>query len=197
MRPEHNPADTERGQQRAEPVDASAILRVSRLRNQGVQTDEHYQAQRDIDPKRPSPGEIRSKPATEQWSQSRGAADRGAPDAERDPSVSASEVRIEQRQRRRQHHRPSDTLYRSGQDQQAAAGGERCEHACDAKDHGAQCEHLAPPVLVGEPPADQQQGAEDQRVDFLNPLRLSRGDAKISNDRRNGHIDDRRIDDDQ
>jgi len=142
-------------------------------------------------------GERRRQPSPEQRAHSCHTADRRAPHREGDAALAASERRIDDRQCRRQDHRPADSLRETREDQHPAVRCERREHRGRREDDDADEHHAPSSETIRQTAEHEEQGGEHQRVRLLHPLHLGRGDTQIVHDRRNRHIHDRRIDDDQ
>jgi hypothetical protein len=74
------------------------------------------------------------------------------------------ELVAQQGEGRRRHHRGGDALRRAGEDQLQRVGRERGAGRRDAERRHPDQEHPAVPERVAEPPGQQQQTAEGQRV---------------------------------
>ena len=112
-------------------------------------------------------------------------------------AFASTERRVDDRQCRGQDHRPADALDQPCQDQHPAVGSERRQHRGRGEQRDADEHHPPAPESIGQAPEHQQQGREDEGVRLLHPLHLGRGDPEIIDDRRDGDVDDRRVDDDQ
>jgi hypothetical protein len=124
-----------------------------------------------VDVEAPAPGQVRGQRAAEQQT------DRGARARDRavdpeglTPLLRVAEGRGQQRQRRGRQHRGEHALAGAGGDEH----GEVDRGAADRRGYGEAgqpCdEHDFAPEQVGQPPAEQQQAAERQRVRGDDPL---------------------------
>jgi hypothetical protein len=69
--------------------------------------------------------------------------------------------------------------------------GQRGEREDDEAEH----EHASAPHQVSEPPTEQQEAAEGERVRVDDPRQVVLGEAQRASDRRQRHIYDRGVDD--
>ena len=120
-----------------------------------------------------------------------------ATNAIRDAPLAAAERRIQERQRARQHHRSAHALHETGEDQQVAGRREGRRDRGPGEQDDADQQQSSSPDAVGERAEQQQQRREHERVGLLHPLHLRRGDLQVVDDRRDRHVHDRGVDDDQ
>jgi hypothetical protein len=91
-----------------------------------------------------------------------------------------------------QHGRP-DALYHPGGDQQARLDGQAPGDARRHEHDQADPVQPGPAVYVGQPPAQQQQPAEGDRIAADEPLQRGRGDVQAVLDRGQDDVDDREV----
>ena len=149
---------------------------------------------RDVDPEDPLPAEPVGEDAAEQHAG--GAAEPGdrAPDAERLVALGAvPEDRGDDRERRGRDDRRAQALGGAGRDQLPLggreAGGERGDRDHDQAGH----EDAPAPEQVGRPAAEQQEAAEGEHVGVHDPRQVLLGEVEGLADRRQGDVDDRRV----
>ncbi len=96
----------------------------------------------------------------------------------------------QQGQTRGRQHGRSDPLHHPGGDQQARLDGQTPGDARRDEHHQADPVHPGPAVDVGEPPAQQQEPAEGDRVGADQPLQRRGGDVQLTLYRGQRDVDD-------
>ena len=193
---EDEQAEAARDQHEADRIEPRLRVLVLRLTDVAKRAEDRDQRHRDVDEERPAPGKVGRQPAAEQRPDRGHAADRGAPDAERDRAVPAPEVRVQDGLRGRQDHRAADALEDAGEDQHRSRLGQAGQDGRDSEHHQADEVQLPAADEVADAPERDQQRGEDQRVDRVDPLGLGGVEVQVPDDRRDGDVHDRRVHDD-
>ena len=181
--------DRTRDVQRLPPRGAALVHEARR-------EDEGQRADRDVDEEDPLPAEVGRQDAAQQD------ADRGAAAAQRSPDAEclvALGALLERghhdRERGRRDHRGPDTLNRTRRDEDALRPGEPAEERGEREDDDADHEHAPAPVQVGEAAGEQEEAAVRDRVRRDHPLQVVSREVQRRADRRQGHVDDRDVQD--
>jgi hypothetical protein len=151
----------------------------------------------DVDDEDPRPAEdVGQDAAEEQAEGAAGAGDR-APDAHRAGAIPAlGEGGGDDRQRRGGDQGGAEALHAARDDQHLTRVGESVGGRRRAEERDADQEQLAAADEVGGAAAEEQETTEHQRVGVDDPLQLLGGQVQVLLDRRQGDIDDRRVEHD-
>ena len=123
-----------------------------------------------------------------------GAADRGAPDADRGAAVAAAVGRREQGQRRGEHHRPADALQPAREVEHERRGREPAQRGGGREHREADEEHAAAADPVGDRAGREQERRERQRVGVDHPLEVLERGAEVALDVRQRDVHDSDVD---
>ena len=191
---QHQPARDRGGAGEVE-VAMPSSARLSRSRNRADRDHEH--ADRDVDEEDPRPAERARQRAAEQHAR-RAAATRGrAPDAEREVALAAlPEGRGQDRERGRREQRRAEALHGAEGDQRALRPGEPVQQRADREQRQPGHEQAPPSEQVGEPAAEQQHAAEEDRVGGDHPLQALLREVQVGPDRRQRDVHDRDVEHD-
>jgi DNA-binding MarR family transcriptional regulator len=150
-----------------------------------------------VDEEDPRPAQRAGQGAAEQDARS-AAASRGCPpDAESEVSLTAfPEGRRQDRERGRREQRRSQALEGAEADQRAFRPGEPVEQRAHGEEREPRHEQAATAEQVGEPAAEEQDAAEEDRVGRDHPLQALLGEVQVGPDRRQRHVHDRHVQDD-
>ena len=188
--------EADRREQDSEPVDAEEGVLVAALLD-GVEGERHRgRDQRDVDPEdRPPRDEADQSTASGRAEHGRDPRPR-RPGADRATAGLAREGRRDDRQRAGDQERPGDPLQGAGADQELRAGGDRAERRGRAEGDQPGDEYPAAAELVAEAAADQEQGDQGQGVGLDDPLLAGEADVEPVADRRQRHVDDGPVEED-
>jgi hypothetical protein len=90
-------------------------------------------------------------------------------------AILLSERRADNGKRARNQQSPAYALNRPCGDEVSRRQGERARHRRHREDSNAEQEDSPPSVMVAERAADQDQGGQEKRVSFDDPLRVNGG----------------------
>jgi hypothetical protein len=113
-----------------------------------------------------------------------------------DPALSPLERRVHRRQRRREDRCRPRSLEEPSGDQPRPVRGSTRHHARGHEDTDADEEQPASTVHVADLAERDEKGGEHERVDRVDPFGVGQREVEVADDRRQGDVDDRRIDDD-
>ena len=183
-----------RGRRAADVEFAGVALGLGQVA--GRQGDED-DADRDVDEEAPTPGDPGGQHAAEDEADAGPGAGDGGVEGDRAGALGAlGEGDREQRQGRGRGDRGADALDRAGGEQPGLRLGEPAEHRGGGEDGDADHEHLAASEQVAGAGAEQQQAAEGERVDVLDPRQGGRGEAEVGADVGERGDHHRRVEDD-
>ena len=182
---------------RAREVEAPVGHDAARLGDVAQRGERGADPDGDVDDEDPRPAEdVGQDAAEEQAEGAAGAGDR-APDAHRAGAVLAlGEGGGDDRQRRGGDQGGAEALHAARDDQHLARVGERVGGRRRAEERDADQEQPAAADEVGGAAAEEQEAAEHQRVGVDDPLQLLGAQIQIGLDRRQGDVDDRRVEHD-
>ncbi len=159
-------------------------------------SEQHDDAERDVDQQRPAPRGVAGQHAAEQQ------ADRGAGRGDRaeqgERLVAGGRVRCrggEQRQHARGRNGGADALERPGRDQQLGGGGQPTEEGGRGEHGQAGHERATTTEDVAEAAAEEQQSAEGQGVAVQHPRQGRGGEAEVAADVGEGDVHDSHVED--
>ncbi len=189
--------DSQCRQDRAGDVQTLRVARIPALRDVAQGPGDHDDPQRDVDPERPCPREVRREVATDQRAEGRHPADDRSVDSEGDVACATGVQGVHEGQRGRRHHGPADALQRAGRDE-VVTGARGCRvDAGGNEDQRAEREDPPAADPVADAAEDDQQGGERQRIDRVDPLGVDRAQPQVGDHRGQRDVDDRRVHDDQ
>ena len=182
---------------RAREVEAPVGHDAARLGDVAQRGDRGADPDGDVDDEDPRPAEdVGQDAAEEQAEGAAGAGDR-APDAHRAGAILAlGEGGGDDRQRRGGDQGGAEALHAAGDDQHLARVGQGVGGRRRAEERDADEEQPAAADEVGGAAAEEQEAAEHQRVGVDDPLQLLGAQIEIGLDRRQGDVDDRRVEHD-
>ena len=174
----------------------SGVL-LARVRHPFQGGGDDHDADRHVDEEDPFPGEAFDQEAAEQQADRAAAGRDPGPDRERfGPRGTLAEGGGDDRERGGREHRATESLDRAADDQLRLRGGEAVGQRGDREEGDAGEEQRAAPEQVGGAPAEQQEAAEEQRVGVDHPGQRAVGEAEVVLDGGQGHVHDRRVEDD-
>ena len=181
---------------RAGDVDPGGQV-ASRLVQEGEPAERRGDREAEVDEHGPAPVQILGEHAAEQQpDRGAGAGDR-AVDAERLAALGrVGERGREQRQRRGGEQGAEGSLERPGADEDLEAARGAGERRGAGEPEQADDEGALAAEDVADPPPEQEQAAEGERVGGDHPLAAVVGEAEVGLGRRQGDVDDRRVEDD-
>jgi hypothetical protein len=167
------------------------------LRDQERRDRDRGDADRHVDEEDPLPAETAREEPAEQHAEGRARAGDRAEDPERlVPFGALFEDHCDQRERRRGGERGAETLHAAEHDQRALAPREPAEQRPDREE--AETGHEDQPAAdkVGDPSAQEQEAAEEERVGAHHPLQVRLREVQRGLDRGQRHVHDRDVEDD-
>ncbi len=124
----------------------------------------------------------------------RGNAAEARPDADGLAALFFRKRGADERQAAGHQQGAADPLHRARGNQLLHIGREPASDRCNGEDADADREDAAPPEVVAERAAHQQQRGEQQGIRLDHPLRLERGGPQVGLDGGQCHVDDRAVD---
>ena len=192
-------ADRERGDERAEPVEAPVAGRVARLRDvaQGEQRDED---ERHVDEERCAPADRIDEDASGDRTEDHEGGGGRRPDPEGAGPLLALERVRDDRQRAGHEQRAGRSLEQAGDDQQLERRRESAHDGRHAEQGQPDPEDPAAPVMVGQRARQDEQRGEHRQV-AADDVRLALEDAEdrgrqVAADPGQGHVHDRSVEED-
>jgi hypothetical protein len=182
------------GGYRACAGDVEAAVREvgAALAQEGRSDHDRTQADGNVDEEDPRPAQVRGQQPAEQHPDGGTAAGGGAVDPERAVAVATlGEGRHQQRQRRGSEQRASEALHRSEDDERAGRPGEPAEERAAGEQREPGDEQAPPAEQVGQPAAEKQRPAEQERVGGNHPLQAALRETELLLDRGQGDVHDR------
>ena len=152
---------------------------------------------RNVDEEDPRPAEVRREQAAQQDARRRTAARSRTVDAEREVALAAlRECRHQERERRGSEQCPAEPLQPAECDQRPLGPGEAAQQRARGEQRQAGDEEPSAPEQIGDPAAEQQRPAEENRVGGDHPLQVRLREAEIRLDRRQRDVHDRDVEND-
>ena len=193
---EHEHDEPARDEHRARHVEA-LDARVAALVEQDRREDEPRHSDRNVDEEDPLPAEQVGQHAAEQH------AGDGAERADRTPRAECGVPLLALRERRAEDreccgrdHRGAEPLQRARADQRGLAPGEPGEERRSREDDQPGDEHAPTADDVGDPPAEQEEASEEERVGAHDPLEALPREPEVGLDGRKGDVHDRDVEHD-
>ena len=153
--------------------------------------------EQEVHPEAPPPAEVLGQQTAHDQADRRPADSDGREDAERlGPLVGVDERRRQQREGSRREQRPEQSLEGARPDEHLEVLGESAERARPGEAGQADDEDALATEQVADPPAQQEQAAERKRVRGDDPLALVVAEGERLLGRRQGDVDDRRVEHD-
>ena len=166
----------------------AAVLEQPRSDQRGGDADRRVHEQH------PLPAERLGEDSAEQHAGRAARAGHRAPDAERLVALRAlGEGGGHDRQRGGGDQRGAEALHGARDDQPDVALSEAAGERGEGEQPHAPDEHAPPAEQVGQPPAEQQEAAEEERVGVDDPGEVVLREVEIAADRGKGHVDDRGV----
>ncbi len=177
-----------RGQHQATEIEA--LVGPEGLVQPAPRGDHGNDADRDVEPEDPLPGEALGDGATDERSDGDGKAADAAPGAERECAAFRRNGGGEDRQRQRNDEGTAHTLQSAGNDEHLDRRRHRCQSGADREDAKADDEHSPPAEAVAERSAGEEQDGEGEGVGVHDPLQLREAGVEIGTDDGEGGDDD-------
>jgi hypothetical protein len=181
------------GEHRAGHVEVGLPLGAMVLQ-QHQRPDDGDRGEGEVDVEAPAPGEVLGEDAAEQQADRGAGARHRAEDAEGFAALGRiGEGDGEQREGGRGEDRAEEALDAAGDDQHAEGGRRATQGRGEGETDQPADEGPLAAEDVGDPAAEQEQGAEGQRVGGDDPLARAFGEAERFLGRGKGDVDDRRV----
>ena len=165
------------------------IMAPRRLPDRDRRTGERDDSEHDVDEHRPAPAQVLRQQPTEHQS------DRGTtpgdrpPDPERlSPLSRRGEHHGHQRQRRRRQHRPEAPLQSPRTEQHRGVSRSTTQRGGQSEPDDPDLERPLTPQPIRQPPPEQQQGTERQRIRSDHPLPIRIRETQITLRRRQRNV---------
>ena len=182
---------------RAGQVEAAALrARPARagLRDHPADGGEQHEADRDVHQEDPAPGEPLDDHASGQHTdRARGSGDRAPPAECPCAGGRFGERRTEHGEGGRCHDRGAEPLEGAGEDQGERSVRGSPDEAGQREQTGTAREDPALAEQVREPPAEQQEAADDHRVGVVHELQVVLGEVQVRGDDGQGHVHHRGV----
>ena len=185
--------DRQRRTERIEP----ALVRVTRRGDEEVAGDERQRAERQVDPEHRAPLEVAQEEAARHRAERHGETGEAGPHGDRSaPLTRVAEDVGQDRQRGRHDQRPADAHERPAGHQLQGARRQRGRRRADGEQDDADLQGALAAEPVAEAARRQQQSGEHERVGIDDPLDLAVRGVEIADQRRDRHVEDRVVHDD-
>ena len=153
----------------------------------------HHRRQRQVDEEHQPPGHRVDQPPAKKRTYSGGHAAEAGPRADGGHPVILGEGGLQDGQAARGQQRPADALQGARRDQHPDVRRHPAQQRRDGEPHGADDEHLPPPVAVPERAAEQQQPGQGERVGVHHPLQAGHAGVELPADGRERDADHGRV----
>jgi hypothetical protein len=117
------------------------------------------------------------------------------PNAERPRPLRSGVGRGDDREGRRRQHCGAEALRGTGSDQHSRRGRQAAAQGGDGEDREPHEEHVAPPEEIGRAAPEQHQPPGEENVRGHHPLQVTRSEAEVLTDRRQGDVHDGDVED--
>ncbi len=191
---EDNAAQAKDRQTCASPVDAGCSGRIAALIHETQRQHQDNDCERNVQKEHGAPARVLDQPAAGDRANRRRDGAESGPGADRSPAIRIVERRADDGEATRHEKGRADSLERPAGDQRRRRRRQATEDRRPREDDEAGEEHTLAPELVAQRAADQNEGAQEQRVGLDHPLHLGDRGVKIRLQRGQRHVHDGGVD---